>query len=232
MIGLLPCAGKAQRIHGLPKALLPIDDSFLLDIHCNEMLTAGCRQVMIGTNHQNDRMIMNYLPSANCETYQALRYDTMSQTVMSLMSQVSYQTQRSPFEEDTIMFGMPDCYFESDNVYSRLARCIKDGADVAAGLFKARPGQHISVGMVEVQGGRILNVIDKSERSKGLTWFWGALAWKPSFWKHIRADDAHVGFALPRAIEAGMDVLAVYNTGGYWDCGTACEYFECIRSIE
>lgn len=234
MIGILPAAGKAERIHGLPKYLLPMADSYLVRIHITRIMDTGCRHVLIGTSENSRRLADEYcygnlgnLVGVKATTYLAKEYETMSQTILSGYKQM---LSSHDLRQENILFGMPDTYWQADYVYDRLADTIKLGAGVAVALFKARPGQHTSVGMIETQGGRILSVVDKPQETD-LAWLWGALAWRPEFWQYIKPQDAHVGFALADAIEAGMDVRAVYCEGNYWDCGSNESYFECIRSM-
>lgn len=74
-----------------------------------------------------------------------------------------------------------------------------------------------------------LGVIDKPPVC-AYPWIWGVLAWKPAFWPLIDVEDPHVGYALPRAIRAGLDVRGVVLNGTYWDCGTPDDYFDCIAA--
>jgi dTDP-glucose pyrophosphorylase len=133
---------------------------------------------------------------------------------------------------DSILFSMPDTYMPDASVYQSLQSALNDGADVAVALFKARYDQHRQGGMCRMEGNQVVEVIDKPEhRPNGFGYIWGALAWTPTFWQHLDPADPHVGYGLPRAIAAGLDVRAVVCEGGFWDCGTPERYFECIRSI-
>lgn len=219
MIGLLPAAGNASRIYGLPKYLLPLPGGYLLQRHTNLMKDAGMSTIMVGTNPDNIGLIYDYVDS-DVFVYLANQRETMTETVLS-----------SGYQMDAILFGMPDTYIEDVQVYQKLHDAIEDGADVAVALFKARPDQHQQGGMCRVANGRIINVVDKPKQTD-LEYIWGALAWRPVFWDYLKPDDPHVGYALPRAIAAGLDVRAVMCEGNYWDCGTTERYFECIRAME
>lgn len=223
MIGILPAAGNATRINGLPKFLLPIPDGYLLDWHERAMRRAGVAAVYIGANAQTYPILCQYAPEAT--VYVARAHETMSETVLSGYDAITEHGY--PF----CLFGMPDTYWTDDGVYTKLAFALAEGAQLAVALFLLLPGQHRHVGCVDVDGGRIVSVADKPEGGHYF-WGWGALAWKTPFWSCIRPEDAHVGFAIPRAIEAGLDVRAVRMDGEYHDCGTTERYFECIRRLE
>lgn len=216
MIGIMPAAGSASRMFGLPKMLLPTPDGVLIDVLAGRM-DVVCDQLHVGASSRIFGMLSHRLNSPRHNVYMA-NTATMSQTV--LMAE--------KFAGDApVAFGMPDTWFEDDAVFEKLAAALDDGADVAVGVFRVRPGQHRRGGMVDCSGGVVRAVVDKPETS-GLAWIWGALAWRPVFWPLIDPATPHVGYALPRAIAARMDVRAVMLRGPYWDCGTPDEYFDCI----
>ena len=217
-IGILPTAGAATRIHGLPKWLLPIPGGYLLGKHIMDMQYNHV-QVVIATSPENVSLVEKY--KRNAFVHVATNYKTMSETVLSCWL-------RSTGEN--IIFGMPDSYVEDDQCYPKLTRALDDGADVAVALFRARHKQHLKAGMCDTRGNQVVTVIDKPAETK-FTRLWGALAWKPAFWEYLRPEDPHVGYALPRAIAAGLDVRAIRMDGGYWDCGTTLEYFELVNHL-
>lgn len=216
MIGIIPCAGSATRIHGIPKYLLPVPGGYLLDIIIRRMGIEGVHPV-IGANRFNSGLIKEYAPTASI--YLPENYATMSQTVIGSPS----FTKEAP-----CLFAMPDTFIEDEDTYVKLTDALADGADIAVALFHPRVGQHKRAGMCTVLGNQVQEVVDKPANKMHYTHLWGALAWKPVFWQHMRPEDPHVGYALPRAIAAGLDVRAVKCEGGYWDCGVFNEYSELI----
>ena len=217
MIGIVPAAGKAERMNGIPKMLLPTPYGSLISVLCGRMERAG--QVIIGTRP----VIYEALAGAcnalvyRCETA------TMSETVLAARQYMIAQA--------SVVFGMPDTYFDDANAFVKLADKLNDGADVAVGVFQTRPEQRHKLGMVDLTpGDEVLRVVDKPTETS-LAWAWGVLAWKPRFWQYIEASDPHVGYALPRAVAAALDVRAVRMDGGFWDCGTPDEYFDLITHL-
>jgi len=222
MIGILPAAGNARRIHGLPKFLLPIPNGFLLMRHLNMMhkadLSIGAR---IGVTSVYYDVLAHIGYGVNI--YRPYHHDTMTQTVLSAL-------QFMPANED-VLFGLPDTYIEDDQCYAKLAAALAD-CDVAVGVFLLGNHNHMSkLGMVAfTKDMKVVDVIEKPQTSY-LEYAWGALAWQPQFWQYLQPDMPHVGYALMPAIEAGLDVRAVVMQGGYWDCGTFSEYAELIKAI-
>lgn len=226
MIGILPAAGDAKRLYGLPKYLLPIEKTFLVKWHCDLMLDAGCDLVAIG--HQpNNTLIERYVPPENKAFIPTIHFATMNQTLLSMRRWLM----NAGLENDPVLFGMPDTYFTDLTVYRCLAPLIHENdIDVAVSLFPARPGQR-NGGMCRLEDGLLVEVIDKPAETD-LTLIWGAMAWKPVFWDCIYMNESHVGYALARAIERGLSIATVREPGTYWDCGTSQDYFACIQETQ
>ena len=221
MIGIVPAGGKATRMNGLPKFLLPTPEGSLFDVMCKRMESTGVERVWVAGS---DDTAGTLFPYCN-ETRRLYRVNvpTMSEAVMAA---------RTLIPPDFVAgFGMPDTYFDDTRAFSKLDDAVlKDGADMAVGVFKTRPGQHRKLGMCRIEDSHVVEVVDKPQQTD-LEYAWGVLAWSYRFWPLMRADDPHIGYALPRAIAAGLDVRAVFMDGEYFDCGTPDEYFECINHV-
>jgi dTDP-glucose pyrophosphorylase len=215
MIGIIPAAGSASRMFGIPKMLLPTPGGVLLDVLA-ERMAGVTTHLFTGTRSGLFGMLAGRLSSAAHTVYLA-NTATMSQTV-------KLAEHYAP--DQPVVFGMPDTWIEDDQAFVKLAAAIDDGAEVAVGLFHVRPGQR-NGGLCAVEADRVVDVVDKPEVC-AYPYIWGALAWRASFWPLIHSADPHVGYALPRAIAKGLTVRAVLLDGAYWDCGTPDDYFDCI----
>lgn len=225
MIGILPAAGNATRINGLPKMLLPIGDTFLMQRQYQNLRKAGCGNVFVGTNSDNHELVARQCDTSYVIPFIAHSRITMSATVISTHTQAIIHRYKG-----NILFAMPDTYIEDELCFEKLSTAINGDCDVAVALFHARHDQRRKGGMCRTQYGKVIEVVDKPEETD-MVWIWGALAWKPVFWEYINANDPHVGYALPKAIAAGLDVRAVRMDGEFWDCGTAAEYYELIQHL-
>lgn len=218
MIGIIPAAGRATRIHGIPKMLLPTPEGTLITTLIERMRPMG--QIIVGTRPQNYEALAGMCNALvfRCET------QTMSETVLHARQYMR--------DDEYVAFGMPDTYFEDGSAFAKLYAELKAGADVAVGVFETRPEQRRKLGMVEMTpGDEVVRVLEKPEKTD-LRWAWGVLAWKPRFWQYIYPADPHVGYALPRALASEtLDIRAVRMEGGYWDCGTPGEYFDMITYL-
>ncbi len=223
MIGLIPAAGHATRINGLPKFLLPLPgDTYLLDV-LRRRMAAHTSSLIIGVNSRNahliDRYAQHYAYIHECNTA------TMSETLLSM---------RSFCGNRDILFGMPDSYWFDDIAYPRLAHDINDGAMVSVALFEARPEQRAHIGMCDVRFEDdelfVTQVVDKPGETK-LHLAWGAMAWCAGFWQYVKPGDPHVGYGVQRALDAGVKVRGYLAYGGYYDCGTPDGYFDLVETL-
>lgn len=224
MIGIIPAAGTAERMMGLPKMLLPIpDDTFLLKRMCQQIDQHGVDEIVVSCNPQT----MSILSSAYVRPlYHDAGYTkTMSETLLSVNTR----------HHSSVLFAMPDTYQEDRIAFAKLSATLDAGADVAVGVFHAREGQHTEGGMVhfglQPNGAYEVTGIDDKPAERVSDWIWGILAWKPVFWQHVDPVDPHVGFGVQRAVEAGLDVRAVKMDGGFWDAGTPERYFGLINYL-
>ena len=218
-IGIIPAAGHATRMNHLPKMLLPIPTGgTLIEALCGRMGAIHARQLVIGTRSTHYEALASLCSAV---VYRA-ETQTMSETVLAAKPYV--------WEGEYTVFGMPDSYFDDTQAYAKLHSALRDGADVAAGVFYTRRSQRGKTGMCELRSGRVVRIEDKPEHTE-LVWGWGVLAWRYDFWQHIQPDDPHVGYAVQRAIEWGMDVRAVKLEGEYFDCGTPEEYFALVNHL-
>jgi UTP-glucose-1-phosphate uridylyltransferase len=218
-IGILPCAGNATRLHGLPKYLLPVGDSYLLAIHVRRMQAAGVKHVYIGANRDNYDLVEKYAPD-RCTVY-LVNSKTMSETILAA---------RKYAGDEDVLFSMPDTYFDDETIYNRMCSWVQNSPCVAA-VFETRPEQRRLLGMCEIGEASITRIMDKPQLATGLVHAWGMVAWKPSFWPYIQADDPNFGTAMQRAIDYKIIVTAIGSLADYFDCGTSAEYFKCIREI-
>src|SRR3990167_2026504 len=220
MIGLLPAAGKAERMHHLPKYLLPVPGGYLLEHHVTGMRAVGCEPVWVGCNLDNIGLIFDYTEDS-AYVYIPDTHDTMTQTVLGVRLHIA--------PDEKVLFSMPDTYWDSPNVFLPLQMALENGADIAVALFVARFDQR-NGGMCRITGNQVTEVVDKPGNGDW-RYIWGALAWTSTFWDYMQPEDPHIGYALPRAIAAGLDVRGVLCDGDYWGFGTPGDYFSCLRSL-
>lgn len=221
MIGIVPIGGKALRMQGLPKCLLPTLDGILLDVLLEKLRKAGAREIIAGTSYTLYQLLMSDIQIDKQKlSIQIVDTDTMNETILKAKSFIKWGG-------EWCALGMPDTYFDEPDPFTKIVDALSSYS-VAVGVFRAREGQHSKLGMVDIQDDKIVKVIDKPKDTE-LKYGWGCLGWNPIFWNFIKEEDDHIGFAIQRAIDSGIIVKPIYMSGGYYDCGSPEGYFELIR---
>lgn len=213
IVGLIPCGGKAERLSGIPKFLLPVPGStYLLAEMCRKLhMVKNLDWVYVCSGLHNTQLVDQYTPPQGNIVYRA-DSPTMCGAVLDAKSHTG---------ESDVIFAMPDTYITDETIFSRMAAELSAGADIVVAAWMTRPEQRSGLGMVawEKKTGRFALVDDKPERT-ALTHAWGALAWKANFYQYIKPTHTHLGQALDNAVAAGLTVKVVVAEGEYFDLGT------------
>lgn len=221
--GIIPAAGKATRLHGLPKFLLPVPGGYLLE----QMANAIGVQCLIGASADNFDLVDTYKRPGDLPYLVSSR--SMPETILAA---------RKYTADNNVLVGMPDTYWTDKTVFSALTRRLDEGAPCVVAMFEVSAAQAARLGMCEVNywcclpgdWSTIRRIDDKNPATK-LKFAWAALGWRPEFWQYIEPTDAHMGIALQRAIDSGVEVQGYLARGPYYDCGIPDDYFRCIREL-
>jgi UTP-glucose-1-phosphate uridylyltransferase len=217
-IGIIPAAGKATRIHGLPKYLLPVPGGYLLERMAHRM-GVPC---VIGANPDNYDLI-NACKPPNSTVY-SVNSRGMPETILAA---------REYAGDENVLVGMPDTYWTDETVFWYLTKFLNRGAVCVAAIFhvSAEMASRLGVCIFRFESSLFLNDIEDKQPQTEARWVWGALAWSPEFWQYIYPEDAHLGVALQRALRQGLEIPLWGADGDYYDNGTSEDYFRCIREL-
>lgn len=219
-IGLIPAAGTASRMRGLPKFLLPVSENVqTLVEHHVELLSEFVDHIYIPTRPENAELLER-LGLPDFVEIKVLSTATMSETVHATLVDVTFEN---------CILGMPDTFYASKNPYESLAN--DPDVDVKLALWRTKPSQLGQVGSVELAlDNQVLRCEDKStEWDFGQ--HWGALRFNGAALRLLDPATPHVGFIINPSIEAGLSVAGDLMEGEYFDCGTFAEYKRCVASI-
>ena len=221
-LGILPAAGRAVRMSGLPKFLLPSTPSGtpLLAVHAQAM-SDHVRRVCIVTRPIYADLVHSLELPTNATVITA-DTATMSESVLTALE----------VQHERTILGMPDTdIFEGTNPYADLSDAQLDAAPWGVAVWETKPWQVGRLGSTRLEGNHVATVSDKDpERDYG--WHWGALSWASNEDAAILPEDPHVGYALARAIDSGSTGEAVRMAGTYWDLGTPSEYARYLLRAE
>lgn len=225
MIGLIPCAGRAERLHGLPKFLLPLPGGFLLRdlLHTFE---AGDLDVIIISNEDNGDLLNRYINEQRWNTVHVASMVVQTQTMVQTLLNQSFLAKKT----QNVLMAMPDTYWTPEpDLFPQMAQML-DVSDVVLAVWRIRDSQRGKLGMVDLDGVDVRGIEDKNPFSP-LEFAWGAMAWRPTFWDYMKPEHQHLGIAVNAAIADGKIVRAVIAEGNYYDCGTFEGYAELCRDL-
>jgi glucose-1-phosphate thymidylyltransferase len=244
VLGLIPAAGRAERLGPLPcsKELLPIGfretprgpapkvaGQYLLE----RFRAAGVRRVFM-VLHESKQDVPRYFGTGEIADV-ALAYLSIpgSRSVPETLDRAF------PFVEDAIVaLGFPDVLFEPVDAYAPLiARQAATGADLVLGLFPTE--RHRTTDMVELDSeGRVARVEVRPETT-ALRYNWLIAVWSPVFTRFLHEavrkapevdGEFQIGAVVRSAVEAGLRVEGVeFPEGSYRDVGTPAELAAAMR---
>jgi NDP-sugar pyrophosphorylase family protein len=226
MIIVLPAAGKASRVSGIPKFMLPIVDSNfqskpipLINWHLSKLSKLGMK-IVIPTSKTYFEMIKVITEEFNPEVIQ-IDSESMPDSIL--------QTCEHAYSDDYLVI-MPDTFFSS---YEFVYPLIKSRNDLTLATWKYRESQRGKFGSVEIDDlkNEVLKVVDKDPNSP-LDAFWGSAKMSRDLLPHLSKHDTHLGHAFNRYLFQGKKVHNLEVEGEYFDIGTFDEYFNLITSFE
>lgn len=238
VVGLIPAAGRARRLPGLPlsKELYPIGfvegpDGVPRPRPAIAHVLGAFRDAGIGSVYTVIRAgkwdIPEYLRDGEDAEL------NVSYIVTPPTPSVAHSLVRAvPFIVDRIVaLGFPDILFEPRDAYGvLLARLAETDADCVLGLFPADDPEKTD--MVELDAaGRPSDIVIK-QPDRGLRYTWSVAVWRPTFSELLRravrrfdgdgrAEELQLGEVLLSAMQEGRMIEAVtFEEGKYLDIGT------------
>lgn len=220
---IIPAAGTASRLRGLPKFLLPTHSNSvtLIERHLN-FLRTHFDKILIGINPDFSRNLNSVLS----QDHQIKFFEMSTRTMMETVTRLTNKT-----VNDNFMLIMPDTYFSD---YSEIATYLENENPELGALFcwKIEEYQLGKLGQVLIDDKS--NIIDIQDKNPLCSYksFWGAAIFSR---KHLHGavnSDPHIGYLYQRLIKKGEIVKAYKVNGDYYDCGTQKEYIEMLLNTK
>ncbi len=221
MDAILPTAGKATRMRGLPKFLLPAGPDFLTlrERHITELLEY-CETVWIPTRPEQTILLDTLRLSSDRVVVVPMSTSTMTETVLRIGAISA---------ADRFLMVMPDTYFAGEKPYDYLAN---SQYPISLATWRIRTDQLGKLGQVklsETPEGLITHSEDKNPLCE-YPHAWGAMSFTKQTLSFGKPDMPHTGYLLPELLDAGIEIHAREMDGAYFDCGTPAEYLEMLTS--
>jgi len=252
IIGLIPAAGSASRLPGLPcsKELYPVgyDECDFRPRVVSHYLLESLRIADIKRAYIILRKGKWDIPAYFGDGKMLDIH--LGYLLMDLPYGVPYTLDQAyPFVgEATVALGFPDIIFEPKDGYSHLLVKYKDSkADIVLGLFHT-PNPHKSDMVKFDEDGRVHSIQIKPSETD-LEYSWGIAVWSPLFTEFMHSyvvsqrtmfenDSSHkirrelfVGDVIQAAITSGIKVdTVIFRDGNYLDIGTPEDLVKVVRT--
>lgn len=217
--GILPAAGLATRMRGLPKFLLPCDDEYttLIEKHVSNLLDV-CDTVWIPTRPEQTILLETLGISSDRVVVVPMTTGTMTHTVLRL-SNISGASR--------FLMVMPDTYFFGEQPYQYLA---EGESELNLACWEIRPEQRGKLGQVKIEGGPRGIVSDSKDKDPECLFphSWGAMSFDRSILGLAEETMPHTGYLIQPALLAARAVEGKVMAGRYFDCGTPREYLQML----
>ena len=164
---ILPTAGKATRMRGLPKFLLPAGPDYLtlIERHVSELLEY-CATVWIPTRPEQTILLESLGLSSDRVVVVPMTTDTMTETVMRVAGISG---------AERFLMVMPDTYFAGEKPYCYLA---ESSYPLSVAAWRIRKDQLGKLGQVNLSSTPEGFVTDAEDKNVDCTYphSWGAMA--------------------------------------------------------
>jgi hypothetical protein len=214
---IVPAAGLASRMRGIPKFLLPCDDVYttLLEEHLGNLLEV-CETVWIPTRPELVMLLDSLSISRDRIVILPITTRNMTETVLHVAN-----LSRADF----FQLVMPDTFFLGEKPYQMMS---KNPKLVDLACWKIRKEQRGKLGQVKIHDNRVIDMRDKDPKCE-FEHSWGALTFYRDLLTYCKDSDSHIGYAVKTALENNEEVNARVIEGKYFDCGTPSEYLDLLR---
>lgn len=220
LTGIITASGAATRFNGLPKFLLPIQNSSLslLDIHIENALQI-CDQIVLTINSG----WIPLLPTLDSRVHVIpLEPSTMPDAVLVAANLIP---------SDYYVVIMPDTYIDVHPIERLVEAEAISGSDIVVASWEMTKSLVGRVGQIVSEDNQITNIVDK-DSTCNLPRFWGMILLNKPALQFIHNTDYHLGQALARAIDSGTAIAEVQMSGKYYDVCDLASYTELLIDLQ
>jgi GTP:adenosylcobinamide-phosphate guanylyltransferase len=215
LICVLPAAGSATRLNGIPKFLLPNRDGIPMINYHVSIAKEYASEVYVAVRPQLANLVKEILPP-NAIVH-IVETQTMTETIATLLKIA---------EPKMAVIQLPDTYIgNGEDFPSAIELSSKMAADVLIG-FTTRSDQRGKLGQVDIRseaGVLVVNQIADKDPNLHFGHHWGAVVLNSPDVNNWDLNLSHIGLVLQQEIERKMRKYAVISQQDYYDLGTISE---------
>jgi hypothetical protein len=223
---IIPAAGSASRIGGLPKYLLPVGKLALPLLFFHIKMAQNCNYPVRIAVHPS---LAEYI-SELCLNWGFIDAKVISIQSKTMTETCLHMTSDLP-ESATVTISMPDTFYTQMNSIDTLTSLIKlQEIAPSLALWKIQASQIGKLGQVEIDASasKIMRIVDK-DLSCTFESSWGMIALPLSILRTFSILDPAIGMSLEKLISVGLNLNYLEIPGKYFDCGTITEYREALN---
>lgn len=234
---LLPAAGKALRMGGVIKELLPLgpysaDGKVLpspviarsLDIG----VQCGVDRCLIVTSTVKAPALMDAISALKVPFPVAF----IHQTKPAGLGWGIHTAEPHVRPDDIILMAMPDTAMRPTDVVTRAVQSVRQGSLACATLFRVDEPHRF--GVAELVGNNAVGFKDKPQRPAS-QWIWTSIAFRFDLFAYLRrALEANLTCftsAMDLAAKDGKMFVEFADGGSYWDIGTYDDYLRALAEF-
>lgn len=223
MDAILPAAGLATRMRGIPKFLLPADTKYtaLIEHHIRAM-TDIVRTIWIPTRPELVPLLDSLGFAQERIVIVPVTTGTMNHTIQRVLEISS---------ADEFILTMPDTRFLGETPYTPLST-LEMSTLARVACWPIRSSQRGKLGQVRIGDNDLIQEFRDKDSNCTFELAWGAVSFRRTLRSYIHPADPHIGYALKQAVDDGAAVKAITVNGQYFDCGTPEEYVEMLNASE
>jgi hypothetical protein len=212
-LAVIPAAGRAVRLNGLPKFLLPIGPSQSLLSYHVKMASEYADLVVIGTRPEFSSLVLELSRDFGAKTC-VVDTNTLTETIFEISRGLNPRT---------LTIHLPDTFVGDENVYARLESAAHSKEESGLALWRSSESQRGLLGQVEIQEhenvSRVLRIVDK-DPNFFTGYHWGSISFfQPDIDKWDKAE-ATIGNVAAKLISNGEKFFSILSESTYIDLGT------------
>lgn len=221
MDGIVPAAGLATRMRGIPKFLLPCDEIYttLIEFHIQNLLKK-CETIWIPTRPE----LVHLLDSLNLPSERVVILPMTTENMTQTVSRVVSIAKASEY-----LLVMPDTFFLGESPYTSSYQLGEEIAHLYC--WKIRPDQKGKLGQVSADtDGIVLDMQDKNPDCD-FPIAWGSIMFRSELINHSNNHEPHIGYSVRNALKSDQKITSAIVNGKYYDCGTPAEYLTMLHEV-
>lgn len=212
-LAVIPAAGRAVRLNGVPKFLLPIDSYMSLLSYHLKMASEYADLTVIGTRPEFSGLVLDLGKDFGAKTY-VVDTRTLTETVCEIARGMNPRT---------LTIHLPDTYVGKENVFAKLESSVHLKEESGIAIWRSSESQRGLLGQVEIQesynSSRVTRIVDK-DPDFFTGYHWGSISFFEPDIGNWDISEVTIGNVAANLIKNGEKFFSILSNSSYLDLGT------------